>query len=311
MILSCGEALIDFIPMESQGSFQAHNGGSIYNVAIALGRMECAVGFLGGLSTDFFGEGLIQGLQDSGVDVSYVMRSDRSSTLAFVRIQDNEPEYVFVDEMSAGRRIEEADLPNLTNDVTALHFGSISLIHDPAGATWMALAKRNHGKRIISFDPNIRPGQIKDRENYLRRFEAMIDIADIVKLSDADLNWIAPGASIDALVSSWLERGVKVLVVTRGANGATLYCGATVYRAASKRACDPYDVDIADTIGAGDTFMAGILAYLEQHNMLTVSQSADWDEGLLVGAVAYAGQAASITVSRPGANPPWKHEISR
>ena len=306
MILCCGEALIDFLPVngtEGKTAFQPFNGGSIYNVAIALGRLGRPVGFFGGLSTDFFGQQLTQGLRDSGVDLAQAVMNDRPSTLAFVRFNDGEPEYAFFDEGSVGRMLAENDLTGLPDEVTALHFGSISLIHDPAGATLEALARQQHGRRVVSFDPNIRPGQIKDREAYMRRFDAMMSIVDIVKLSNADLAWIAPNKDIGETASTWLEAGAKVVTITRGAQGAIAYHADGVIE------CGPPPVRVADTIGAGDTFMAGLLAALDRQGVLTTDGLSSMNRDTLTGGLEYAARAASVTVSRPGADPPWEHEI--
>lgn len=306
MILCCGEALIDFLPVKSTAgteAFQPFNGGSIYNVAVALSRLGRPTGFYGGLSRDFFGNQLEDGLRESGVDLGYLVRTDRTPTLAFVRFHDGEPNYVFLDEGSAGRMLTFDDLPSLSDDVTTLHFGSISLIHDPAGTTLERLAKRHSGKRVISFDPNIRPGQIKDRGDYLRRFNTMIGLADIVKLSDADLAWLAPNGDMTAIAEQWLKAGVKLVAVTRGGDGAIAFHGDRVIE------CDPVRVRVADTIGAGDTFMAGLLAALDRAAILAPGGVGRATDETLREALNYASLAASVTVSRSGANPPWEHEV--
>jgi fructokinase len=306
MIICCGEAVIDFLPAKDQNdpmSFQALTGGSIYNVAIALGRLGRPVGYCGGLSTDFFGDRLRLGLRESGVDLSFSPISDRSSTLAFVQFNDGEPSYAFIDEGSAARMLQIDDLPVLSKTVTALHFGSISLIHDPAGATLEAFAHRHHGHKIISLDPNIRAEQVQNREAYLQRLNAMITIADIIKLSDIDLEWIAPGANPNSIAAQWLEAGAKIIAITKGGEGAIAYTRN------SRIECAPEPVVIADTIGAGDTFMAGLLSALDIAGLLNIDTIEKLDTDHLEKALNFAMQAARITISRPGANPPWAHEL--
>ncbi|MCG8509976.1 MAG: carbohydrate kinase, partial [Rhodospirillales bacterium] len=302
-----GEALIDFLPVKSDTgnlAFQPFNGGSVYNVAIALGRLGIEVGFFGGLSHDLFGRSLSEGLQASNVDLSFAVRNERSSTLAFVKFDGGDAEYAFVDDGSVGRMLTEPDIPDLPASVTALHFGSISLIPDPGGATYETMAVRNAGKRLISFDPNIRPTLIHDRDAYLRRFEALVDSADILKLSDADLEWLTPGADAAKAAHDWIGKGVGLVVLTRGGDGAIAFTADETVE------CQPTPVDVVDTIAAGDTFMAGVLAHLETAGILTPEGIAKIDRDVLTQTLNFATRAASVTVSRAGANPPWSHELS-
>ena len=139
MIIACGEALIDFLPRtdnEGAAVYRPFGGGSVFNVAIALGRLGAPTGFFSGLSTDFFGAMLKQSLQDSHVDVSFCKITDRPSTLAFVSLSDGQARYAFFDEGTAGRMLAAADLPALPQTVTALHFGSISLTAEPCGTAY-------------------------------------------------------------------------------------------------------------------------------------------------------------------------------
>lgn len=307
VILCNGEALIDFLPVKTDAgdlAFQPFNGGSVYNVAIALGRLGINVGFFGGLSNDLFGRSLREGLRASNVDLSFALQNERSSTLAFVKFDGGDAEYAFVDDGSVGRMLMESDIPDLPASVTALHFGSISLIPDPGGATFETMAVQNADKRLISFDPNIRPDQIRDRDAYLRRFEAFVGCAHILKLSDADLDWLAPGANAAEAARDWIGRGVGLVVLTRGGEGAIAFTADETVE------CQPARVDVVDTIGAGDTFMAGLLAHFETAGALAPEGIAALDGETLTEALNFATRAASVTVSRAGANPPWSHELS-
>ena len=221
-----------------------------------------------------------------------------------MKFDEGDAEYAFVDDGSAGRMLSETDIPNLPATVTTLHFGSISLIPKPGGATFETMAVRNAGKRLISLDPNIRPGLIRDRDAYLRRFEALVGCADILKLSDADLAWLAPEADAGTLAHEWTDRGVGLVVLTRGREGSI------AFTAGDKVTCKPRQVRVADTIGAGDTFMAGMLAYLENAGVQTPEGVAGMDRNALTAALDFATGAAAITVSRSGANPPWADEMN-
>jgi fructokinase len=307
VILCCGEALIDFLPGETaEGSltFQPFNGGSIYNVAIALGRLGKRVGFFGGLSSDFFGDMLVCELENSKVSISHVVRSARATTLAFVRLVNGQAEYAFVDEGSAGRMLGNEQLPQLTKAVSLLHFGSISLIHDPAASSFEQLMLREKESRIISIDPNIRPGLIADISSYRARLLRMIAMADIVKISDEDLEWLAPKVSVEDMAGQWLRAGAALVVVTKGAKGGIAFARGFQTTQLAKR------VDVVDTVGAGDTFMAGLLASLDDQGLLEKNALLELEQAKIASALEFAGRAAAITVSRAGANPPWIDELS-
>lgn len=172
MIVVCGEALIDMLPRKGADGapvFQPFVGGSPYNVAVALGRLEVATTFFGGLSTDFFGEMLRKGLDRSRVEVSFANLSDRPTTLAFVTLTDGQARYAFFDENSAGRMLTEIDLPAFPASLTALHFGSFSLAAEPCGTAYETLMQREHLSRVIALDPNIRPSLIKNRDAHIAR----------------------------------------------------------------------------------------------------------------------------------------------
>ena len=167
MIVCCGEALIDMLPRTSKDGaavYQPFNGGSIFNTAIALGRLGIITGFFSGISTDFFGDSLIAGLKASNVDLKYAKIWDKPTTLAFVKLDNGQARYSFYDDNSAGRMLTKKDLPKLSADVNALHFGSISLIPEPGASTLEALMDVRQKNRVICLDPNIRQNIIKDRQ---------------------------------------------------------------------------------------------------------------------------------------------------
>jgi fructokinase len=306
MILCCGEALIDFLPRETKDgalAYQPFSGGSVFNTAMALGRLGVETGFFGGMSSDFFGDQLRATLSESNVDYSFAPVSERYTIAAFVKLTDGHARYVFVDEGSACRSIELDDLPVLSPAITALHMGSIPLIPEPSGTTIETLCARESDSRVISLDPNIRPGLVKDKAAHIARIARMAAHADIMKLSDEDLNWIAPEADEQNFARDWLARGTKVLIVTRGGEGATAYTKSF------KAETAPVKVKVADTVGAGDTFTAGTLAALSKANQLTKEALASVNQKSLEKAIAFAARAAAVTVSRPGADPPWAKEL--
>ncbi|WP_312417661.1 carbohydrate kinase [Shinella sp.] len=306
MILCCGEALIDMLPRTTtlgEDAYAPYAGGAIFNTAVALGRLGVPTGFFTGLSDDMMGDILRKTLRESGVDYSYCATLSRPTTVAFVKLVNGHATYAFYDEGTAGRMITEAELPALGDTCEALHFGAISLIPEPCGTTYEALLKREHEKRVISLDPNIRPGFIKDKDAHMARIRRMAAMADIVKFSDEDLAWFGLDGDEDALARYWLHHGAKLVVVTRGADGAVGYTAEHKVTVPSER------VSVVDTVGAGDTFDAGVLASLKMQNLLTKQQVARLEQEQIAKALALGAKAAAVTVSRAGANPPWANEI--
>ncbi len=306
MILCCGEALIDFLPRKgADGAFvyQPFNGGSIYNTAIALGRLDVATGFLGGLSTDFFGDSLADGLKASKVNLRYAVRKDLHTTLAFVKLIDGHARYSFVEEASAARNFTKKDLPKLAKSVEALHFGSISLIPEPCGGAYEALLKRECKMRVICIDPNIRASLVYEKKKHMIRLHDMMTNADIIKISDEDILWMTKGKDFAKFAKTWLKRGAKIVAITKGGEGSEIYTSGFSFK------MNVPPVKVVDTVGAGDTFTAGLLAYLSKQKFLIKQKLADIDEASLRAAVAFAMKAAAITVSRAGADPPWSKEM--
>ncbi|WP_340286897.1 carbohydrate kinase family protein [Sulfitobacter pontiacus] len=308
MILCCGEALIDMVAapsLDGPDGFVPHSGGAVFNTAIALGRLGARAGMLTGLSRDMFGDQLADALKASDVDTTHIIRSDRPSTLAFVKLEDGQASYSFFDENSAGRMIRAEDVPALPSDITALFFGGISLASDPSASAYAALLERQGGPRAVMIDPNIRPLFITDADGYRRRMAAMISQADIVKVSDEDLNWLNPAPLTQSeKISAMLDTGPSVVIVTQGAEGAiaTLADGTSITVPAVK-------TNVVDTIGAGDTFNAGFLAKLSDLDLLTPEALGTLDPDALRDAMTYGARVAAITVSRAGANPPWANEL--
>lgn len=307
MILSCGEALIDMLPRTSTGGeacFAPYAGGAVFNTAIALGRLGAPSAFFSGVSTDMLGEILADTLAASKVDTSLLARSDRPTTVAFVKLVNGQATYAFYDEATAGRMLSEDQLPALPDTVSTLFFGGISLVNDPAAATYEALQAREAPARVIMIDPNIRPGFIAGKEEtYRARIGRMVARADIVKLSDEDLHWLEGAGDLTALARGILARGPKVVFITEGA------AGARAVTATQDRFVAARKVTVADTVGAGDTFNAGALAALHEAGALTKSRIAALSDAELEAALTLGTRAAAVTVSRAGANPPWREEL--
>lgn len=314
MILCCGEALIDMLPYPIMDANKAtgyipHAGGSVFNTAIAIGRLGVPTSFFSGLSSDFFGELLKKTLAEAGVATDLCVISDLPTTLAFVQLENGQASYLFYDENSAGRMLHERDLPQLDDEITTLHFGAISLINEPCGSTYEALMRREAKQRVIMIDPNIRPDFIHDKVSHLARMQRMMALSDIVKLSDEDLIWFGLGSDHAAVANSWLAKegqsGPKLIVITKGA------AGADAYTRDGKVSVNGIDVTVADTVGAGDTLSAGLLVSLEHQGLLDKASIASLTPSQIRACVSYGVEAAAITVSRAGANPPWANEMPK
>jgi fructokinase len=305
MILCCGDALIDMLPVELEGgrrAFAPHAGGAVFNTAIALGRLGVETGFFNGLSTDLFGRMLTDELKASGVDSALSPRGARPTTLAFVTLEDGHASYHFYDEGTASRMLEPADLPGLGAHARALFFGGISLVVEPCGSAFEELMAREAKTRLVMIDPNIRPDFVTDEVAYRARLARMMAGADIVKLSEEDLAWLSPDA--DAFIDGLLAAGPSVVLVTHGARGATGHmAGGTISVA-------PRPATIVDTVGAGDAFNAGFLEALEGLGRLDKAATRAMGEGDLRLCLDRAAEVAAVAVSRPGANPPWAADIS-
>ncbi len=309
MILCCGEALIDMIPratVEGGTGFVPHAGGAVFNTAVSLGRLGARVGLVSGISTDSFGDILMTELVASNVSTSALIRAKRPSTMAFVHLSSGQASYSFYDENTAGRMIQPSDLVSVEPKVKALFFGGISLAVEPCADTYAELLEREGAGRAVMIDPNIRPGFISDEKTYRARLAHMFARADIVKVSDEDLEWLVPeGDSLDARAARMLQQGPTLLLVTRGGEGADAYLasGEKLTVAAEK-------AEVVDTVGAGDTFNAGVLCKLAELGVLTKARIRELSVDDAAAALAFGAKVAGVTVARAGANPPWKSELA-
>jgi len=309
MILCCGEALIDMLPSRDkhgQIAYFPKVGGAVFNTSIALGRLKADAGFLSGLSTDLFGVQIKKALVESGVEHALSIERDLPTTLAFVELLDGNATYHFYDENTAGRMLTEDMCPDIPNSVSAMYFGGISLVVEPCCDFYIGLAKRCYRDKVVMVDPNIRPGFIKDADKYRAKLDTLFAACNILKVSEEDLDWLVPGPlTLLEKASELRVKGPEVVILTRGHEGATAIFG------------DDEIVDVpalkaqvVDTVGAGDTFNAGVLASLSAQNALTKLGLTKVSRDIMKDALTFGAQVAAITVSRAGANPPWLQELA-
>ena len=322
MIICCGEALIDMVraPVPGFGEgFLPIPGGSPCNTAIAIGRLGVPVKFLGRFSTDFFGEILVKRLRENRVGDDLIIRSAQNSTLAFVKLEKGkEPQYIFYTEGTADRSLSIADLPlKLPADTRCIMFGSIALTMEPIASAIEALILREgtrksadqmDGAPVISFDPNIRPFMIKNREAYIERSDKWIAASTITKISIEDFEYIYPKMETEKALQKILAMGPRLAICTQGSKGAL----ALLRRndgSVTKVSAPVVDLPLVDTIGAGDTFHGAFLSWLELKGKMSRSALVNLTETDLYNALLFANKAASIVCSRRGAEPPTLREV--
>ena len=308
MILATGESLIDMLPVgEGCESYQAVPGGSPYNVAMALGRLGMPVGFLGRFSRDHFGNALWERLVASGVELSFSRRVDSLSTIGFVTHNEGSmgPDYAFYTKGTAGCDLSLDDFPNpLAPDIRMLHIGSFSLAVDPiATAVEKLIFDQDHSGRLLAMDINVRPFLVEDRESFIDRMNRFAGEVNLVKLSDEDLNWQYPKWSLEKGCEHYLGLGADLVVVTRGESG--------VYAANRQGAVEVSapSVSVIDTVGAGDTFQATLLASLYDLGCFSSERLAGIDLNSVRLILDAASRAAALNCGREGCQPPTRAEL--
>ena len=292
-----GEVLIDLIPDGSER--KPIVGGGPTNTAEALSKLGIDTQFIDGISTDDYGQMAKKELVASGVKLDYVKYSDKPTCLAIVSLSDNgSASYEFVIENTATFDFNPDWLPNpQTERPSLLHTGTLATAIEPGATELFEWAQSVAKVAPIVFDPNIRPAVISDRKKYLMQVERWASISSAVKVSDEDIRWLYPNLDIDHVVNNWLAKGPSLIVVTYGDKGLV------GYRQGEKVSVNAVQVLAADTVGAGDTVGAILVEAIVKDGLDTLSGMR------LEMMLKRAAQAAAITVSRSGANPPTLKEI--
>ncbi|MCW5658161.1 MAG: carbohydrate kinase [Burkholderiaceae bacterium] len=308
MFLVCGEALMDVFDAGATTTgtrLDARVGGSPFNVAVGLARLGQPVAFFGALGNGFLGERLLHALRDEGVDTSCVQRVRAPTTLGVVGLDTNgAADYAFYGEGAADRQLDPAALAQLPR-ARALHFGSYTMVEPPASETLRALVQLEHSRALIAYDPNVRLGVQHVPARWLDALDWMLPRTDVLKLSQDDFDALFPGADADAMAARWIARGVALVVLTRGAGGACAWTRSVRVQTAPPR------VELVDTVGAGDSFQAALLARLAELELLDAAALHALDARGAQALLDFAAHAAAITCSRRGADPPRRTEIPR
>ena len=307
MLLSCGDALIDFLPVTSADGRDALVpvvGGSCLNIAVGMARLGAPAGFVGGVSIDLFGRMIADHASASGVDLRYAIRGDHQTTLAFVRTVDGEPQYGFYDAATASRNWTYRRGAIRFADIQAIHVGSTTLTHDMGVAQALAMVEDARDTVTISFDPNCRPNLVSDKSRYLDHMHAFAAKADIVRMSDVDFEFLYGGNDQAKGANSLMAAGASLVVVTCGAKGARAWhkqAGAVEVQAPT--------VKVVDTIGAGDSFQAALLFALRAIGRIGRAPLAQITSDELARVLSFAAECAAFTCGRAGADPPRASDV--
>ena len=308
MLLSCGDALIDFLPVKAVDGRDAAvpvAGGSCLNVAVGMARLGALAGFVGGISTDLFGRMITDHALASQVDLRHAVRSEHQTTLAFVRTVAGEPQYAFYDEATASRNwiYRRGSIP--FDEIEAIHVGSTTLVNDEGAAQALAMIDDAGAPVTISFDPNCRPALVKDKARYVDQMDAFAASADIVRMSDVDFDFLYGGNDYAGRAKSLIAAGASLVVITRGIKGAQAWHGD-----AGMVEVRPPTIDVVDTIGAGDSFQAALLFALRAVGRISAEALIEINPHELRRALSFASVCAAFTCGRAGADPPRATDVA-
>ncbi len=309
MIVVSGEALMDVFAVADTATgvqLDARIGGSPFNVALGLARLAQPVAFFGGVSTGFLGDRLLRALQEEGISTVCTQRIAAPTTLSLVGLDaQGVPSYTFMGEGAADRLLPLAALHQVPTapQVQAYQFGSYAMVAEPVAHTQCALVEREHARSVVAYDPNIRLNVVPDLTRWQATLQWMLPRTALLKVSDEDLQLLFPGRSAADFAAVALRHGVALVVVTRGSEGAW------AWTASDHQAVTPVPVHVVDTVGAGDTFQAALLAALSERGLLTRAGLATLGGPALAAVLAFAAQAAAITCSRRGADQPRRAEL--
>jgi fructokinase len=309
VVAVAGECVVDLVAAEPGGAYLALPGGSPANVAVGLARLGVPTQMIARIGADPFGRTLRDHLAGNGVGTETVVAAPEPSSVAFVHHgADGVPAFDLRVDGTADWQWTEAEVAGLRlGGLAALHIGSLALVMPPGADVLAGFARRVRDEATISYDPNCRPAVMDGVADARPRIEALLRVADVVKVSDADLAWLRPGGDHEGFAGELLSAGVSVVAVTHGAAGSVV-----TGRRCPPRRVPAYRSKVIDTVGAGDSYMSAVLAGLGRRGLLGAGRR----EALRsAGAPALAevfdeaARAAALTCSRRGADPPTREEL--
>jgi fructokinase len=302
VILVAGEALFDLVLHDTGDELHGHPGGAAFNAARTIGRLEQPVAYLGRLSIDRFGRRLDAMLEADGVARGSVVETNDPTTLAIAEVDhEGVARYRFYERgTSASGLTTEAALAALPDVVDILHVGTLGLTLEPVATATEAVIERLAGDALVALDPNIRPWVVEDEDAYRARLDRVLARSHVLKVSEEDLAWLRPDLGATEAVRSLLEGGPSVGLLTRGPHGALVVTRTAEVAVPAPRA------KVVDTIGAGDAFGGGFLAWWSERGL----GREDLDRiDVVVEATEFACLVAARTCSKPGAEPPFRSEL--
>jgi fructokinase len=304
MILISGEALIDLIPDPiKSGAYDAVLGGSPFNVAIGLARLGSPTTFVSRISADANGEALAAALAENGVDLGFLARDARPTTLAFVMrgTAKTGSRYSFYLDATAfdGPWPFPAEWPK---GARHLHVGSLAAVDPRHGQSVVAALTAARRHATVSYDPNIRPLVTPDRDSVAMLVERQVSLAHVVKASREDLEWLYPARSIEESLAAWTKSGSRFCIATLGELGALAMLGKERIEVPAPR------VEVVDTVGAGDSFMSALLSAMDRDHALGAEAPAP-SRSELGKWLRFAAAASAITCTRKGSDPPTRGEV--
>jgi fructokinase len=306
MIVVCGEALMDVYPGEDTPTgmtLDARIGGSPFNVAVGLARMRQPVAFFSAISTGAMGERLVRALQNEGVDTAPVARIAAPTTVSMVELNaEGVPTYRFHGTGCADSLLPQDALAKVPQ-ANAYQFGSYAMVVEPTASTLLALARREHERALIAYDPNIRTNVEPRIDRWRQVLLAMLPLTHLLKISAEDLDLLAPGLDPYRAAREWIDCGVSMVIVTRGREGALAWTPTHHVVSHARPA------QVIDTVGAGDTFQAALLTALAERDALEPGALSRLNAAALSDVMAFAATAAAITCSRRGADLPRRNEV--
>jgi fructokinase len=297
-----GEALVDLVA-GGDGELAAHLGGGPFNCARTLGRLEQPVAYLGRISSDRFGRQLRAQLEEDAVSLECVVDTDEPTTLALAELDaEGAATYRFYSEGTSvpGLTPEDA-LRVLPERVEMVHVGTLGLVYEPVADALEAVVERVSGEALVMVDLNIRPLAMHDPDGYRARIDRLIPHTNVVKASDDDLAWLEPDRDAVSAARVLLDAGPQVVLLTRGGSGVT------VVTAGGTTDVPALQVEVVDTIGAGDAFGGGFLAWWRRAGLGAADLGRTDD---VLEATRFACVVAGRTVERAGASPPRLAEVA-
>jgi fructokinase len=307
MLTVIGEALIDIVRSGDRGA-RAHPGGSPMNVAVGLARLGHRTLFVGRYGRDENGALLESHLRESGVELPVGPDDAPTSVAEATMDQRGSMSYEF--QLDWNLEAAADQLGEILAKTEMLHVGSIGAMLEPGASTVLDAVRAAAPHALVSYDPNCRPTIVPDSSQARGWAESVVEHADVVKASDEDLLWLYPGRTIEESARAWLEAGASLVVVTRGELGPWALGRGTGPEGVRVPA---HQVEVADTVGAGDSLMAALISALVDRGISGAGASgrvAELGDVEVSEILAYAAKAAGITVSRPGANPPTREELA-